>query len=137
MTSNLWPALNASLNATSAVFLALGAAFIFKKNVSAHRFCMGTAFLISALFLLSYLAYHFQVGATRFSGTGWIRPVYFTILISHTLLAVLIVPLIFMTFRRALKGQFEAHRRLARWTWPLWMYVSLTGVVIYFLLYHV
>ena len=97
---------------------------------------MISAFVVSLLFLVSYLTYHYHVGSVRFTGKGWIRPVYFSILISHTVLAAAIVPLVLVTLRRALKGHFDKHVRIARWTLPLWLYVSLTGVVVYFMLYH-
>ena len=131
------PTLNAALNSLSAVFLVLGLAFIRNRRRRAHRAMMLAACATSIAFLVSYLAYHFQTGSTRFQSQGWIRPLYFTILVSHTILAAAIVPLVIMTLIRALRGRFDQHRRIARWTWPVWMYVSLTGVVIYILLYHV
>lgn len=132
----LLPSLNAGLNATCAVFLLLGYRFIRRQQVTRHKACMVTAFALSVAFLVSYLAYHFQVGSVPFRGVGWIRVVYFTILISHTVLAILIVPLAVTTLYRALKGQFDRHRRIARWTLPIWLYVSLTGVVVYWMVYH-
>lgn len=130
------PTLNAGLNLTSATLLTLGFIFIKKKNITAHRICMGAAFLTSILFLISYLYYHYHAGSKHFEGTGWVRPVYFSILLSHTILAVAIVPLILLTLRQAFKRNFSAHAQMARWTWPLWMYVSVTGVVIYWMLYR-
>lgn len=130
------PALNACLNAASAVLLALGYRFIRRGRVEAHRACMLAAFAVSTLFLVSYLTYHFQVGSVSFGGQGWARPVYYAILISHTVLAAAIVPLALVTLRRAWKGRFGAHRRIARWTLPVWLYVSATGVVVYLMLYH-
>lgn len=130
------PVLNATLNATSAVLLAAGFGFIRKKRVAAHRVCMLSALAVSSAFLTSYLIYHYHVGSVRFQGRGWIRPVYFAILSTHTILAVAIVPLVLVTLTRALKGNFDRHARLARWTLPLWFYVSVTGVVIYWMLYH-
>lgn len=130
------PALNAILNGTSGIWLIFGFVFIRRGRVAAHRACMIGAFVTSVLFLTSYIIYHSLTGSTPFQSQGWIRPVYFTILFTHTPLAVLIVPLILVTLRRAIKKRFEAHRRLARITWPLWMYVSVTGVLIYFMLYH-
>ncbi len=103
----------------------------------AHRACMIAAFSCTTLFLVSYLYYHSQVGVVHFLGQGWVRPVYFTLLISHTILAVVIVPLVLITLTRALQSRFDRHRRIARWTLPLWLYVSITGVLIYFLLYRV
>ena len=130
------PAINAGLNSTSALLLTAGYVFIKRGNKLAHRNCMIAAFVTSTIFLVCYLVYHYSAGRTAFKGEGWIRPVYFTILLTHTILAVAIVPLILMTFHRAVKERYELHKRIARWTWPLWMYVSVTGVVIYVLLYH-
>jgi putative membrane protein len=130
------PSLNAALNSLSAVFLITGYYFISSKRVSAHRACMLTAFTCSTFFLISYLAYHFQVGSVPFKGQGWIRPVYFAILLSHTMLAAAVVPLALITLRRALKQRFETHRRIARWTFPIWLYVSVTGVIVYLMLYE-
>jgi uncharacterized membrane protein YozB (DUF420 family) len=131
------PALNACLNGLSAVLLLLGWLNIRRGNMAVHRAFMISALVTSTLFLASYLTYHVQAGTTTFRSTGWIRPVYFTILVSHTILAAVIVPLVAVTVVRAARGRFEKHRKVARVTWPLWMYVSVTGVVIYFLLYHV
>jgi len=129
------PTLNAALNSLSAVFLFAGYLLIRAKNRGAHRACMLAAFACSTLFLVSYLAYHFQVGSVGFKGQGWIRPLYFTILITHTLLAAAVVPLALITLSRAWREKFAAHRRIARWTFPIWLYVSVTGVVIYLMLY--
>lgn len=104
--------------------------------MAAHRACMMAAFACSTAFLVSYLAYHARVGSVRFAGEGWIRPVYFGLLLSHTVLAAVIVPMVLMTLWRGLRGNYERHRWIARWTLPLWLYVSITGVLIYFLLYH-
>jgi len=130
------PALNAVLNATSASFLVLGYSFIRQKRILPHKICMVAAVTTSTAFLVSYLYYHAQVGSVRFQGEGWVRPVYFAILLSHTVLAATIVPLVIVTLTRALRGQYDRHRRIARWTLPLWLYVSVTGVVIYLMLYH-
>ena len=130
------PTLNAILNATSAVCVVSGFLFIRRGRINAHRACMIAALIASALFLVSYLYYHAQVGSVPFQGQGWIRPVYFTILISHTVLAVVIVPLVLVTLTRALRGRFDRHKQIARWTFPLWLYVSITGVIVYLLLYH-
>ncbi|PYV42083.1 MAG: DUF420 domain-containing protein [Acidobacteria bacterium] len=130
------PAVNATLNATSAILLSMGYYFIRRKNTAAHKRCMLAAFGASLLFLTSYLFYHSQVGSVRFTGTGWIRGLYFTILTSHTLLAATIVPLAIITLSRAWKARFEKHKRIARWTLPLWFYVSVTGVIIYWMLYE-
>ena len=129
------PALNACLNATSAVLLAVGFAAIRRRRVRLHRACMLAAFATSIAFLASYLTYHLQVGTTRFAGTGWIRPVYFTILATHTVLAALIPFLAIATLSLAFRAHFARHARLARWTLPAWFYVSVTGVVIYLILY--
>ena len=131
------PALNATLNAVSALLLAGGYAAIRRRHVRVHRACMLTAFATSILFLVSYLTYHLHAGATHFTGQGWVRPLYFTLLATHTVLAALIPPLALVTLGFALKGRFARHARLARWTLPAWLYVSVIGVVIYVLLCHV
>jgi putative membrane protein len=130
------PAFNAILNGTSAVLLLLGYAFIRQRRVTAHLTCMLTAFGVSTLFLISYVIYHYYAGSRPFGGQGWIRPVYFTLLLTHIVLAAAIVPLALTTIYRALTAQFIRHRRLARWTLPIWLYVSVTGVVIYWMLYQ-
>jgi putative membrane protein len=137
------PAVNATLNGLSAIFLTSGYVFIKRKNRNAHRNCMIAAFFTSAVFLACYLTYHGYLawvlhrGPTRFVNPPQWRPIYLAILLTHTVLAVVIVPLVFMTLNRARKQRFESHRKIARWTWPLWMYVSVTGVVIYFMLYRI
>lgn len=130
------PSLNAALNGASALLLAIGYVSIRRRKITAHKVCMGSALGTSALFLISYLTYHYHVGSIPFSGRGGIRAVYFTILISHTVLAAAIVPLALVTVYRALKGRFDRHVRIARWTLPLWLYVSVTGVIVYWMLYH-
>jgi putative membrane protein len=130
------PLLNAFLNSLSAVLLCSGYIAIRRRCVLLHKTCMLTACFTSALFLISYLTYHYHVGSKPFTGQGSIRLVYFTILISHTILAVVIVPLVVLTLTRAWKAQWIRHQRLARWTLPLWLYVSVTGVVIYLMLYQ-
>jgi putative membrane protein len=130
------PTLNAVLNATSAGLLAVGYVLIRRGRRQAHEKVMQAALVCSALFLVSYLTYHAQVGSVRFQGRGAIRTVYFTILISHTILAVVIVPLVIVTFVRARQGRFDRHRAIARVTLPLWAYVSVTGVVVYWMLYR-
>ncbi len=130
------PPLNAELNATAAVLLAAGFGFIRAKRIAAHKACMLTAVTVSAVFLASYLYYHYQAGSTPFQGQGFVRTLYFTILISHTILAAVILPLVIITVTLALRGRIERHRRIARWTLPLWFYVSVTGVVIYWMLYQ-
>jgi uncharacterized membrane protein YozB (DUF420 family) len=138
MLVNFLPTLNAILNATSGVLITIGFLLIRRRRIAAHRACMISAVISSSLFLISYLVYHigFKAGVSRFAGTGWIRPVYFVILVSHTILAITIVPLIAVTLTRALRGRFTLHRRIARWTFPMWLYVSVTGVIVYLMLYH-
>ncbi len=132
------PAVNASLNALSAVFLAAGYHYIRRGNRVAHRNCMLAAVGTSTLFLVSYLTYHFVVHTvTVFRNPAWFRPIYLAILLTHTVLAAAIVPLVLVTLSRALREHFDRHRRIARWTWPIWMYVSVTGVLIYLLLYRI
>jgi putative membrane protein len=131
------PHLNACLNGTSAILLFSGYRFIKAHNVAAHRACQVSALVVSILFLASYLTYHYFHGTTRFQGTGLARPVYFTILTSHTILAIVIVPLVAITFFRAFRGDFARHRRIARITLPLWLYVSITGVIVYLMLYQI
>ena len=118
------------------MLLLTGRWFISKGRVASHRAAMITAVVTSTLFLMSYLYYHAHVGSVHFQGTGWSRPVYFTVLISHVILAVVIVPLVLVTLTRALRERFDRHRAIARWTFPLWLYVSVTGVLVYFMLYH-
>jgi putative membrane protein len=130
------PSLNAALNTLSAVFLFAGFIFIKTQRRDAHRRCMLGALACSTLFLISYLTYHYQVGSVPFKGQGWIRPVYFSILLTHTILAAAVVPLALITLVRALRERFDAHRRIARWTFPIWLYVSVTGVVVYLMLYR-
>jgi len=129
------PALNASLSAASAVLLSVGYGCIRRRRIAAHRVCMLLALLTSALFLASYLTYHYHAGSMPFRGTGWTRPAYFTLLISHTILAAAVVPLALVTVTRAARGRFDRHVAIARYTLPIWMYVSITGVVIYVALY--
>lgn len=136
MTVRDLPALNALLNATSAVLLFLGWRLIRRGRREAHRRAMLAAVACSTVFLVSYLTYHVQVGSVRFQGQGAIRTVYFTILISHTILAVAVVPLVLVTLVRALQARFDRHRRLARITFPIWCYVSITGVIVYWMLYR-
>ena len=130
------PTLNACLNAASAVCLVLGFLCIRAQRIAAHRICMVAAFGLSTGFLCSYLIYHARVGSVRFTQTGWIRPVYFSILLTHTALAVAIVPLVLRTLWLAVRGRFTEHLLVARWTLPLWLYVSVTGVVVYGMLYR-
>jgi uncharacterized membrane protein YozB (DUF420 family) len=132
----MWPAFNATLNALSAALLTAGFISIRGRNRRRHRALMIAAFSVSIVFLFSYLAYHARVGNVRFQGQGWIRPVYFSVLISHTLLAAAVPILAAMALARALRSRFDLHRRIARWALPIWLYVSITGVVVYFMLYH-
>jgi uncharacterized membrane protein YozB (DUF420 family) len=131
------PALNATLNATGAALLAAGWVFIRRRRIAAHRACMVGAVVVSSAFLVSYVVYHSLAGSRPFAGQGWIRAVYFPILVSHIVLAAAMVPFVLATLYRALAGDFERHGRLARWTLPVWLYVSVTGVVVYWLLYRV
>lgn len=137
MNYSILPHVNALLNATSGMLLLAGFFFIMRRKVAAHLSCMVAALGVSALFLISYLVYHYNHGSTRFTGQGWVRSLYFVILISHTILAVVIVPLIIITLRRAWRGDYSRHRRIARWTFPLWLYVSITGVIVYLMLYQI
>ena len=134
--SGAWPACNASLNAATVCLLLLGFWSIRRRRPGAHAALMLGALGVSLAFLVSYLAYHARVGSVRFTGSGWARPAYLAILISHTILAILIVPLAVRTLALALHQRFNAHKALARWTLPLWLYVSVTGVVVYVMLYH-
>jgi uncharacterized membrane protein YozB (DUF420 family) len=129
-------ALNASLNGISGVLLAGGYAAIRNGKIAVHKTFMIAAFAVSSVFLVSYLVYHYRVGHVAFGGQGWIRPVYFVLLTSHTLLAIVIVPMILITLRRAWLEQFDRHRIIARWTLPLWFYVCVTGVIVYLMVYQ-
>jgi uncharacterized membrane protein YozB (DUF420 family) len=137
MTYSDLPLINASLNGASAVLLTSGFIFIRRKQQAAHANCMIAAVICSIVFLICYLTYHAHVGATHFREPAWFRPYYLTLLISHTILAVIIVPLVIITVTFALRGRFASHKKIARWTWPIWMYVSVTGVLVYLLLYQI
>ena len=130
------PALNAFLNGSSFILLLCGFFFIKRGKITVHKSFMIAALSVSILFLISYLVYHFQVGSVRFTKEGWIRPLYFSILTTHTILAMAVPPLAAITLFRALKERFPKHKKIARWTLPIWMYVSVTGVVIYWMLYQ-
>lgn len=130
------PTLNATLNGTSALLLAMGYFFVRRRKITPHKVCMTAAFTTSILFLISYLLYHYHMGSKSFTGQGWVRSVYFAILVSHSLLAAAVVPMALLTLGRALRGRFALHRRIARWTLPIWMYVSITGVIVYLMLYR-
>jgi len=138
----VFPHTNAALNALSSLFLLSGFYFIMRRQISRHRFCMLAASSVSALFLVGYLIHHalrtyyFGLGPTRFTGEGLIRPIYFTILTTHTILAAVIGPFVILTLRRGLKGWYDSHKRLARLVFPIWLYVSVTGVIVYLLLYQ-
>ncbi len=136
MTTADLPALNASLNALAAILLGAGYRFIRRGEIAKHRACMIAAFGVSTAFLASYLTYHALYGSTRFTGQGWVRPVYFAMLISHVTLAAAVVPLALVTLRRAFRADFARHRKIARITFPIWMYVSVTGVLVYWVLYQ-
>jgi uncharacterized membrane protein YozB (DUF420 family) len=129
------PAVNAALNSLSAILLVSGYLFIKSRNIKVHKACMLSAFGSSVLFLASYLVYHYQVGSVPFKGQGSIRLVYFTILLTHTILATTVLPLALVTLFRAFRERYDAHRRIARWTFPIWLYVSVTGVIVYWMLY--
>ena len=130
------PALNASLNGLSAILLATGFGFIRRRQIERHRACMVAAFGVSTAFLVSYVVYHAEHGSTPFSGQGWIRPVYYSLLASHVLLAIAVLPLALVTLYRAWRADFAGHRRIAEITFPIWMYVSVTGVLVYWMLYQ-
>ncbi len=130
------PHLNATLNASSFVLLSSGYYFIKRKRVRAHRNCQIAALTASVVFLISYIVYHAHHGTTRFAGQGIARPIYFTILTTHTFLAAVIVPFVIITVRRAKHSDFARHKAIARWTLPMWLYVSITGVLVYLMLYH-
>src|SRR5215831_18438169 len=127
---------NAALNATSAILIGSGFYFIKQKNISAHKACMVAALGVSSLFLASYLFYHYNVGTVRFTKQGWIRNVYFPLLLTHTVLAAVVLPMVLRTAFLAFKGRFASHVRMARWTFPTWAYVSVTGVIVYLMLYR-
>jgi len=134
--THVWPAINASLNALSGIFLLIAFVLIRRKRIQAHKRFMLAACTSSLVFLVSYLSYHSVAGTTRFAGLGWSRPVYFTLLLTHTVLAVVIVPLAVISVFNGLKMRVSTHRRFAKVTFPLWMYVSVTGVLVYFFLYQ-
>jgi uncharacterized membrane protein YozB (DUF420 family) len=136
MTVHDLPAVNATLNGISGLLLLVGYVLIRKRQLERHRQVMLAAFATSALFLLCYVVYHAQVGSVRFTRQGIVRPIYFTILVTHVVLAAAVLPLALMTLSRALAARFARHRAIARWTWPIWMYVSVTGVLVYVLLYQ-
>ncbi len=139
---SVFPHLNASLNAFAGVFMIAGFYFIRRKEIARHRFCMLSASIVSVLFLISYLSHHamrsyyYGIGPTRFTGEGLIRPVYFTILTSHTILAAAVSPFVLRTLYLGLKGRFEKHKKIARLVFPVWLYVSVTGVIVYLILYQ-
>jgi putative membrane protein len=129
------PALNAALNGLSGILLAIGYLLIRSRRIAAHRAIMIVAFVTSSLFLVSYVVYHAQVGSVRFTREGWVRPAYYAILLTHVILAAAVPPLAIVTLWRGLSGRFARHRAIARWTFPIWMYVSVTGVLVYVMLY--
>ena len=136
LDATLLPHVNASLNGLAALLLTVGFVFIRQRKIAAHRFCMVGAFCLSILFLVSYLVYHYQVGSVRFQGTGGLRTFYLTVLATHSLLAAIVPFLALVTLWRALRERFTKHVAIARWTLPIWLYVSVTGVVVYWMLYH-
>ena len=133
---SILPSVNATLNAAAAVLLIWGYLLIRRKHIQTHRKVMLSAFVVSSLFLVCYLVYHFQVGSVHYAKTGAIRAIYFGILGTHTLLAAAVPPLAIVTLSRGLRARFDKHRRIARWTLPIWLYVSITGVVVYLMLYR-
>jgi uncharacterized membrane protein YozB (DUF420 family) len=135
---SIFPKINAALNGSCAVLLVTGRLLIARGKMAAHRSVMLAAFITSSVFLICYIFYHWpgHGGIIYFQGTGWIRPVYFSILITHTILAVVIVPMVLITLTRGLRQQFDRHQAIARWTFPLWLYVSVTGVIVYFMLFR-
>jgi putative membrane protein len=130
------PTVNAFLNATAAILLVWGFTLIKRKKIAEHRRAMLSAFAVSCIFLVCYLVYHYNVGSVRFPRPGWVKTVYLTILATHTVLAVTVPFLAIITLNRALRGRFDKHRKIARWTFPIWLYVSVTGVIVYLMLYH-
>ena len=134
---SIFPALNATLNGASAILITTGRVLIARKKIKFHRACMIAAVATSSVFLVSYLYYHAHVGSVHFSGHGWARRVYFTILISHTILAAATVPLVVLSLSYGLRSRFDRHRRISRWTFPVWLYVSITGVIVYIMLYQI
>jgi putative membrane protein len=130
------PTLNAILNLTSAILIAAGGYFIYKRRIEAHKKCMIAALFVSMAFLTSYLIYHYYAGSVPYTGQGWMRPVYFVILITHIILAIAIVPMVLRTVFLGLRSRFDSHVAIARWTFPIWMYVSVTGVIVYVMLYR-
>ena len=136
MTVHDLPAVNATLNAISGILLLIGYLLIRARRIDLHRRCMIAAFATSSLFLVTYVIYHAQVGSVRFTRTGFVRPLYFSILITHVTLAAAVLPLAIVTLRRGLQARYPRHRAIARWTFPIWLYVSITGVLVYVLLYQ-
>jgi len=136
LDATILPHVNASLNGLGAVLLVVGYLCIRRKKIAAHRACMMAAFCLSILFLVSYLIYHYQVGSVKFQGSGAVRTFYLTVLATHSLLAAIVPFLAVITLWRALRERFEKHVKIARWTLPIWLYVSITGVVVYWMLYH-
>jgi uncharacterized membrane protein YozB (DUF420 family) len=138
MNISFFPPLNAILNATSGLLIVIGFLFIRRRRIAAHRACMLAAVTCSSLFLVSYVTYHvgFGAGVTRFTGTGAVRTFYHVLLLSHTIMAITVVPFVIVTLTRALRGQFLRHHSIARYTFPMWLYVSVTGVIVYLMLYH-
>jgi putative membrane protein len=130
------PTINAFLNATAAVLLVWGFTLIKQKRIAEHRRVMLSAFTVSCIFLACYLVYHYNVGSVHFPRPGWVKTLYLTILTTHTILAVTVPFLAIITLNRALRGRFDKHRKIARWTFPIWLYVSVTGVIVYLMLYH-
>ncbi|MBI3784390.1 MAG: DUF420 domain-containing protein [Deltaproteobacteria bacterium] len=133
---SLLPVINAFLNGSSAVLLSFGFYFIRRRRIAAHRFCMSIAVVLSGMFLVTYVVHHYQVGTVKFLGPSWLKTIYLSVLAPHVILAAVMVPMVLTTLAHAWRGRFARHRRIARWTLPIWLYVSVSGVVVYWLLYH-
>ena len=135
-TQSILPVVNATLNGSSAVLLSLGYYFIRRRRIRAHRLCMSISVVLSGMFLVTYVVHHYQVGTVKFLGPAWLKTIYLCVLAPHVILAAVMVPMVLTTLAHAWRGRFQRHRRLARWTLPIWLYVSVSGVVVYWLLYH-
>ena len=135
-TKSILPVINATLNGSSALLLSLGFYFIRQRRINAHRICMSTAVVLSGMFLVTYIVHHYQFGTVRFLGPSWLKTIYLSVLAPHVILAAVMVPMVLTTLAHAWRGRFDRHRRIARWTLPIWLYVSVSGVVVYWLLYH-
>jgi uncharacterized membrane protein YozB (DUF420 family) len=133
---SILPTINAVLNGSSAVLLSLGYYFIRRRRIAAHQICMSTAFVVSGMFLVTYVVHHYEVGSVRFAGPSWLKTIYLGVLIPHVALSAVMLPMALTTLTHAWRGRFDRHRRIARWTLPIWLYVSVSGVAVYWMLYH-